>query len=577
MSKTLNKINIPSSTLELLPNINNKTAEVTKINELTFKQDRTNQGQMSWVSPTSGVTYNTESVVTNIDVYNCGETGLLNLLQQECSNFLVSASDFQSLGEHYTIFHSSNVSGGRYYKIAQITQLSLTDSFNQLSLLIGGAGDRYTAIRNYFFVDFSTNSNGTYLNVNHLATTNVSTDPAILNPDLMFFGYNFNENSNMVELWVYLSSTLESFGINVINNYENNQANIFEVGDLEQSSTQPVGFVKADDQHILSNTDISNPNILINTNFRNPVNQRALTTYTTASGTLSLYTIDRWKLSSNIVGTNLVLPNTTDNNTQYTTINILASSTASTDVHTLTQELPIESFRQGVPYTLQIYVSNIEFVNDLFVQGNTGSNLIEIARNNNNPEGTGEGIISINFIINSSLSLSSVVIGVELKGSTGVTNSVGINWIKLEKGYMRTQYLIENYTSELEKCQRYYYRINSVNQGSNTLSGYYPTNIMWKNIATSTSSTIYSTLMLPTIMRIKPTVVVATSTVYAMYLTNTTTSAYVTAMTILGDMSSNHITIQTTLNTTVSAGLGGVLSLYVTSSTAPYIAFDAEY
>lgn len=574
MANALIKTNIPASTLEPLPSINNKTNEAQYINELIFNRTRTNEGQVSWTSETSGITYDTSIDPNNVDVYNCGQTGLLNLLQQECSNFMVGANDFNSLGEHYTILNTVSGGGGRYYKIAEIEQLNTVSYYNQLSLLVGGVGEKTTDTRNYFFIDFSTDITGVALNVTHFATINDAYTTAILDKGLLYFGYVLNNDTNMAELWFYASSLMDSLGITVINNYENDVINAFTVGKLLETSAMPVGFVRAEDQHLIKNTDISNPNILINTNFKNPINQRGQETYTsTVSGNnkVLLYTIDCWKILASIENVTLTIPNS---NNPYTTINIpIITDENKLDVN-FYQELPILNFRQGEPYTIQCAVSNVEFIKEFNIIAKNDAVVNPIIVNTETSVESGEGIVSGSFIIPENLTLTSIQIIVVISGSSQSARTLSFNWIKLEKGYVKTKYIIPNNEEELLKCYKYYYRINGVGTGSAVASGDTSTNFICKNVTTSSSTTCAITLNVPVPMRIVPTITF--SSVYFQYFTNTTTTATVSSFTIFNGTSRN-IYGNVTLSGSIAAGLAGTLCIRDTSSIKGYIAFSAEY
>lgn len=72
------KTNVPIDTVQ--GSSDNYSAEIAKVQELVMKTSRTNSGQESWTSSTSGVTYNTSDYASDPNIYNKGETGLYNLL-----------------------------------------------------------------------------------------------------------------------------------------------------------------------------------------------------------------------------------------------------------------------------------------------------------------------------------------------------------------------------------------------------------------------------------------------------------------------------------------------------------------
>lgn len=75
-----NKINIPSSTTNILPNVNNLTDEANQLSMLLNKTNRSNSGQNTITSTTSGKVYRTTDYPSEPTIYNKGETGLYNLL-----------------------------------------------------------------------------------------------------------------------------------------------------------------------------------------------------------------------------------------------------------------------------------------------------------------------------------------------------------------------------------------------------------------------------------------------------------------------------------------------------------------
>ena len=163
---------------------------------------------------------------------------------------------------------------------------------------------------------------------------------------------------------------------------------------------------------------ISNPNLLINSDFRKPVNQRGNTSYT-GTGANIRYTIDRWGVVNGPVVT-----------VQDGSLKIQVSSN---DTYTgrfkqiFEHDLPIDF------YTLSVKVKsnthNVEIGN--FGKINAGFT----------------GIYS-HTSIERSLSSIEFVIG---KGA-----SIEIEWIKLERGTTATPLSPRSYAEELALCQRYY-------------------------------------------------------------------------------------------------------------------------
>lgn len=163
---------------------------------------------------------------------------------------------------------------------------------------------------------------------------------------------------------------------------------------------------------------ISNPNLLINSDFRKPVNQRGNTSYT-GTGANIRYTIDRWGVVNGPVVT-----------VQDGSLKIQVSSN---DTYTgrfkqiFEHDLPIDF------YTLSVKVKS-----------NTHS--VEIG--NFGKINAGFTGVYTHTSIERSLSSIEFVIG---KGA-----SIEIEWIKLERGTTATPLSPRSYAEELALCQRYY-------------------------------------------------------------------------------------------------------------------------
>ena len=163
---------------------------------------------------------------------------------------------------------------------------------------------------------------------------------------------------------------------------------------------------------------ISNPNLLINSDFRNPVNQRGKTSYTGTGSTIR-YTIDRWGVVNGPVIT-----------IQDDSLKIQVSSA---DTYTgrfkqvFEKPLPVDF------YTLSVKVKssthNVEIGN--FGKINAGFT----------------GIYSHTSIERSLSDIEFVI----AKGGV-----LEIEWIKLERGTTATPFSPRLYAEEMAICQRYY-------------------------------------------------------------------------------------------------------------------------
>lgn len=121
-----NKVNIPVVTQTAIPNPDNQAAEATYYQYLQFKyvEARTDIGQEIWISPSSGITYNTNDPkwIDNKDIYNRGEEGMMNLLNKTFSGkngWIITAYDFNMLANNIdsmvdgriTVNNSYNLNG----------------------------------------------------------------------------------------------------------------------------------------------------------------------------------------------------------------------------------------------------------------------------------------------------------------------------------------------------------------------------------------------------------------------------------------------------------------------------------
>lgn len=109
------KINVPISTPIISGQTNNNfTGEIAKIQELVANTNRSNEGNISWTSSTSNITYNTSDYQSFSDIYGKGETGLYNLLIYQygelVDGWIVTAEDWNSLIEK-TEQNTSSIEG----------------------------------------------------------------------------------------------------------------------------------------------------------------------------------------------------------------------------------------------------------------------------------------------------------------------------------------------------------------------------------------------------------------------------------------------------------------------------------
>ena len=186
---------------------------------------------------------------------------------------------------------------------------------------------------------------------------------------------------------------------------------------------------KADEAKDLS-TNFSNPNILINGDFR--VNQRGQASYTG----LGIYTLDRWRLSTSTSGI---------------TVSPIANGgitlNATTTANAISQVIEDYATLKGKTLTVSMKVSSV-------TSGKVRVNLFDGITTYNSTYLEASGIVSVSGQISNSATLVRVI--VQNDGST-VAN---IEWVKLEVGEIATPFSPRPYVEELQMCQRYYWRYN---------------------------------------------------------------------------------------------------------------------
>lgn len=173
------------------------------------------------------------------------------------------------------------------------------------------------------------------------------------------------------------------------------------------------------DYSALANLPAINNNLLINSDFRNPVNQRGKTSYT-GTGSTILYTIDRWGVVNGPILT-----------VQDDSLKIQVSS------HDEYSGRLKQIFEKALPsdfYTLSVKVKS----------------------NTNNVEINNFGKIQAGFtgVYSRTTSLKLALSEIEFFIAPG--GSIEIEWIKLEQGSIATPFVPRPYGEELALCRRYY-------------------------------------------------------------------------------------------------------------------------
>lgn len=178
---------------------------------------------------------------------------------------------------------------------------------------------------------------------------------------------------------------------------------------------------------------VSNPNLLDNWYFGNPVNQRGQTEY---AG--SVYTIDRWRLGTD---KNMALSISDDK---------LSIVTDTVDSYfNFDQPLEAKVFRVGATYTLSFLVDNYRNINQLYFSASKSfftfaDNLATMSFTVNSPISSNP-YIGIQFKTNTTTSILAAKL--ELGSTQTLAHREGNKWVLNE---------IPDYGEQLRRCQRYF-------------------------------------------------------------------------------------------------------------------------
>lgn len=173
----------------------------------------------------------------------------------------------------------------------------------------------------------------------------------------------------------------------------------------------------------------SNPNLLLNSNFR--VDQRGRGTYTNNT-TKPTYTLDRWMSINNEVVYNI------DGTATITSL-------ATTDTSSWFKQI----LEHAINDTCTLSCNITAVTGNAYLYNQTkGKKIVK-----------GLNTITLSYLKEASI---------ELKQGASIT----IEWIKLEKGSKATAYVAPNYTEELQKCMMYYNVVNTPLNGYFTIQMY---------------------------------------------------------------------------------------------------------
>lgn len=165
----------------------------------------------------------------------------------------------------------------------------------------------------------------------------------------------------------------------------------------------------------------SNPNLLINSDFRNPINQRGATTYQEASDWT--YSIDRWKYFNQM------------------TVKVLTGAVKFAS-HGAGQSWFMQEFEKSLPsdtYTLSVKVSSVSGTCDMKFENSNGVVSEQVIDKT--------GVTSLTY----TGEVNAVTFELDGNGS-----QLTIEWVKLEQGAIATPFVPRLYGEELTLCQRYY-------------------------------------------------------------------------------------------------------------------------
>lgn len=184
---------------------------------------------------------------------------------------------------------------------------------------------------------------------------------------------------------------------------------------------------KVDREYVDSSISyLSNPNLLINSDFRNPINQRGSQSYESKTSGKDTYSIDRWHASYGTIvtvnsGNITIAGNTSSNRYFYQTFERQISGT----------------------FTLSFDIANRQGNVSLFYDTNGTAKTVGIPEGANQMTFTATNVKSVGFL---------------LPKTNGT--SITINWAKLEVGSVATQFTPRLYPEELAMCRRYYQNID---------------------------------------------------------------------------------------------------------------------
>lgn len=221
---------------------------------------------------------------------------------------------------------------------------------------------------------------------------------------------------------------------------------------------------------------VVSPNILINSNLQDPINQRGIDLATGETVTSGDYTVDRWYVLHNV---------TTATIKQETGLRLTATTAGSGTVIQLAQKIEDYEALQGKTVTVSARV-----------RSNTSAAYLEMydgvgATTDAHTGGGGWEILTVTRSISASATADTRP-SVKTNSSLSDGNYVEIDWIKLEVGPVATKWVVPDPAIELSRCERYY-QVMKVNNHFVVARAINPT-------------TAFAMMFLRTTMRVAPSV-----------------------------------------------------------------------
>lgn len=206
--------------------------------------------------------------------------------------------------------------------------------------------------------------------------------------------------------------------------------NTEDIDSVEKEVTQ----LKSDFNEYKGKTDVLesrpvNNNILINSNFANPVNQRGKTEYTGGD-----YAIDRWKIPYTGISAKV-------NSNSVT----LTNNETGTNFFTQLVEFPEKYAGKTLTLTIKVKSVSDDGICEMYIEDSTISGPFTVLT---------QGVNTLTKTISPDTAKLNVCIR-----CTG-NCVVELEWAKLELGDHATPYVPRLYAEELELCQRYYQKYN---------------------------------------------------------------------------------------------------------------------